>query len=218
LYFYPAQFIWKFVARNVTVRLVFDARVQSCFQRGFLMDAAPSSDPIDLSKGPVSIALNRWQLAVASVFSVGLMVCFGHVVLSDVWSTFSRVTSFVGLATMIIVVPLITVQIMGLYVKKLPALSLTREGFINYLVSPTLVPWTDVTSCAVRNLGTSLFPARMLMVGLKPDALDHLLMPWFMRICYFHASAFFIGDDLDMPLYKLADVFERYSKAAALSA
>jgi hypothetical protein len=64
----------------------------------------------------------------------------------------------------------------------------------------------------------ALFPARTLVVKLKPGALDHLIMPWFMRICYFHASVFFIGDDLDMSLYRLAEVFERHSNAVVLSA
>jgi hypothetical protein len=148
---------------------------------------------------------------------VGLAVIFGFVILSGAGSVFLHVVSFVCLMVMIIVVPLTTLQYVRLYLKKLPALSLTSAGFINYLVSPTLVPWTDVVDCSVANF-SGLQPARLLVVGLKPGALDHLVMPWFLRMAYFHASLFFIGDNLDFPLDRLAEIFERYRKIAARNA
>jgi len=125
--------------------------------------------------------------------------------------------SFIGAVVCLLMVLLITPQYIRIYVKKLPALTLTTEGFFNYMVSPTLVPWTDVIGCSVKNLGTTQAPERNLVVELKPGALDHLAMPRFLRMAYFHTSSFFIGD-LDCSLDKLADVFERHGKAAAQDA
>ena len=174
--------------------------------------SASAPDFLDLTKGPVFIGLKRRKFLFFFMFAIALSIVFVHVIFSDAWSTLSRALSLVCFVLLATFVPLIAVQIIRLYVNKLPAFALTQEGFINGIVSPTMIPWGDVASCAVENLGTQLFPVRMLVIGLKPGALDHLAMPWFMRVCYFHASVFFIGDTLEMSLCKLADVFDRYSR------
>jgi len=175
-------------------------------------------DPIDLTKGPVSIRLDSTVHAFSFIVCLGLTGVFVFVFLSGSYSVSLRVMSFVCAVLGLLMVLLTTPQYIRIYVKKLPALRLTSEGFINYLVSPTLVPWTDVINCSVKNLGTAQAPSRTLVVELKPGALDHLAMPRFLRMAYFHTSLFFIGDDLDCSLDQLAEVFERHVRAAAPNA
>jgi hypothetical protein len=176
---------------------------------------ADASGPIDLSKGPVSIALDGRKIALGFVVLVGLTVVFAYAFLSRSVSSFIHVVSLVGGVLSLLGVLVATPQYIRLYLKKLPGLTLTSEGFINYLVSPTLVPWTDVVDCTLTNLGTRLTPTRTLIVGLKPGALDHLVMPRIMRMAYFHASIFFLGMNLDFSLDELAEIFQRYSNATA---
>lgn len=171
---------------------------------------------IDLTKGPVSIRLDSQVHAFSFIAWVGLTGMFVFFFLSDSYSVSLRVMSFVCAVLGLLMVLLITPQYIRVYVKKLPALTLTSEGFINYLVSPTLIPWADVMNCSVKNLGTTQAPTRTLVVELKPGALDHLAMPRFLRMAYFHTSLFFIGGDgdLDCSLDELAKVFESNAKLA----
>jgi hypothetical protein len=167
--------------------------------------------PIDLTKGPVSIKLDSQVHAFGFIVLLGLTGVFVFVFLSDSYSVSLRVMSFVCAVLSLLMVLLITPQYIRIYVKKLPALTLTSEGFINYLVSPSLVPWTDVKNCSVKNLGTTQLPSRTLVVELKPGALDHLVMPRYLRMAYFNTSLVFIGD-LDCSLEELAEVFESHAK------
>lgn len=169
---------------------------------------------MDLTRGPVSIKLDSAVHAVAFVVLIGITCAFVFAIRSASYSLTIRVMCWIGLVSGLLLLVATTPLFVRLYLRKLPALTLTSEGFIYYVISPTLVAWTDVLGCSVRNIGTTANPARTLEVQLRPGTLQHLAMPWLLRLAYLHSSALSIGD-LDHPLEELADVFERCRKATA---
>jgi hypothetical protein len=168
------------------------------------------SDPVDLAKGPVSIGLDSSVHAVAFVVGIGLTGAFVFAFLSDSYSAGLRVMSFTCAVLLLILILVVTPRYVRLYVKKLPALTLSSEGFINYMLSPTLVPWTDVINCSVKNIGTDQNPTKFLVIELRPGALERLAMPRFLRMAHFQ-NTLLIGS-LSCPLDQLATVFEAYAR------
>jgi uncharacterized membrane protein len=90
------------------------------------MNVDPSG-PIDLTKGPVSIRLDSQVIAFSFIVLIGLTFAFVFAFISNSNSVSLRVVSFVGAVAGLLLVLLTVPQLIRLYVKRLPALTLTSE-------------------------------------------------------------------------------------------
>jgi hypothetical protein len=139
---------------------------------------------LEVEHGPVSIPVDFGGLfgraILGCVLVCGSMAAAIHGNPSDL---FLKAISLICLVLFSSMMALATLAYVRLWRSGLPGLTLSSEGFVDSVVSPTLVRWSDVETCYL----VKVFGKALLYVELKPGVIEKLWISRLLRFAYFRS-------------------------------
>jgi hypothetical protein len=161
------------------------------------------SDALNIGHEPISIRLDFSGLLGRVIFCCVLFCIFIAAAIYS-GSLFLKAASLICLILLACTVPVSALAYFRIWRNSLPGLILSSEGFVDSVVSSTLVRWVDVKKCILLNS----FGVPILYVKLNPVAFEKLSISKSLRFVYFRThTLIFARGSLDCNFNDLVKCF-----------